>query len=159
MPKGVEVGLSGSLQAEAQNGHDAQAGRVRPLAEDAVLITPVTIREKPTAFEVLCSQGTMVKRIPYRKSRLRSSRRKWPRFPEALANRRKKSRAPAPGDRTSRGSAKDTPGNDPTSDFHLIDAISGNKREAIALPTHDSRFASDTFPPCVDHGQANSVGV
>ena len=55
------------------------------------------------------------------------------------------------------GVASDTPGYDPLSDFHVIDTIIGNKREAIALPMYAVRSPTAHPHQATDRGQATSV--
>jgi hypothetical protein len=138
MPKGGAGRLSGGLQAQAQIATMHKRASVRPLAEDAVLITPVTIREKPTISRSV-SQGTMVKKIPVQEIQIAVDPEEVAPITEALATDVKVmcvARSGRPGDEAV---AKDTPGNDPLSDVNLIDTILGNKRESVPLPTYQSQ--------------------
>jgi hypothetical protein len=138
MPKGGGDRLSGGLQAQAQIATMQKRARVRPLAEDAVLITPVTIREKPTISKSL-SQGTKVRMIPVQEIQLAVDPEEVPPITEALATDVKIMAIARSGRPEETTLAKDTPGNDPLSDVNVIDAILGNKREHVALPVYNSQ--------------------
>jgi hypothetical protein len=139
MPKGGAGGrFSGTLQAEAQMASMQKRARVRPLAEDAVLITPVTIREKPTISRSV-SQGTTVRKVPVQEIQIAVEPEEVAPITEALATDVKITCVARSGRPDDPGAASVTPGSDPLSDFHVIDAIIGNKREAVALPTYRSQ--------------------
>lgn len=128
MPKGGGGGgrLSTLLQTEAQMASMEKRARVRPLAQDAVIVTAEHIREKPTISKSL-SQGTKVKMIPVQEVDLAVKPEEVGPINEALTTEVKITaiaRSGQPGEDPD----IETPGSDPTGGYPIMDAIVGTKQ-------------------------------
>ena len=130
MPKGGGGHFASTLQVEAQFATMQKRARVRPLAQDAILVTAEHIREKPTISRSL-SQGTRVRMIPVQEVDIAVKPEEVSMINEALATDVKitaVARSGQPGDDDS-----ETPGSDPLGEYPVIDAIVGNNRDAVVL--------------------------
>lgn len=134
MPKGGGMGkFNSGFQAEAQMASMQKLANVRVLAQDAVLLTPVTRRQKPTVSKSI-SQGTMVRNIPVEEVVIAVDPDEVAPVTQALAtevNVMCVVRSGQPGDPEAH---TDTPGSEPLADIAAIDTISGGKREWAMLP-------------------------
>jgi len=138
MPKGGGMGkFNSGLQAETQMASMEKLANVRILAQDAVLLTPVTPRQKPTVSRSI-SQGTTVRNIPVEEVVIAVDPSEVAPVTQALAtevNVMCVVRSGQPGDPEAH---TDTPGSDPLADITAIDTLSGSKREVVVLPLQHS---------------------
>lgn len=136
MPKGGGMGrFNSGFQAETQMASMEKLANVRILAQDAVLLTPVTRRQKPTVSKSI-SQGTTVRNIPVEEVVIAVAPGEVAPVTQALAtevNVMCVVRSGRPGDPEAH---TDTPGSDPLADITAIDTLSGGKREVVVLPQH-----------------------
>jgi hypothetical protein len=164
MPKGGGGMYSSLFQTEAQMATMQKRARVRPLAQDAVLVTAEHIREKPTISKSL-SQGTKVKMIPIQEVDLAVKPEEVSLINEALATDVKitaVARSGQPGD----DSDTETPGSDPLSEFPVVEGIVGNKRGVVVFrppndlgPGNKSRKAPHSKPPATSRHRQPRVAL
>lgn len=138
-PKGGSGGkLTSGLQTMAQIASMNKRAQNRLLAEDAVLVTPVTIREKPTISHSVQS-GTKVVKVPVQEIEIAVTRDEVDRINEAIVTEVKitaQARSGQPGEGSVTTSAKrPADPNDPMSNYVVLDLISGNKRESVVVPS------------------------
>jgi Flp pilus assembly protein CpaB len=136
MPKGGMTGkFNGGFQAEAQMASMQKLANVRILAQDAVLLTPVTSRQKPTVSKSI-SQGTTVRNIPVEEVTIALAPDEIAPVTQALATEVNVMCVVRSGQPDDPEAHTDTPGSDPLADITAIDTLSGGKREVIVLPQH-----------------------
>ena len=141
MPKGGGMGkFNSGFQAEAQMASMEKLANVRVLAQDAVLLTPVTRRQKPTVSKSI-SQGTIVRNIPVEEVVIAVDPDEVAPVTQALAtevNVMCVVRSGQPGDPEAH---TDTPGSDPLADIAAIDTtLRGQGRVGHSADAARSRF-------------------
>jgi hypothetical protein len=127
---GGRGGLGGGFQVEAQMARAQKRATVRVLAQDAVLVTQVKNRMKPTISHSL-TQGTKSVEIPVQEIVVAVEPDEVALVTEAEATDVKivcAARSGQPGDPDA-----ETPGYDPLSDLTMIESFHGNNHEFVPL--------------------------
>ena len=126
-------GSAGAMQAaQAQIAAMQKRACVHVLAEDAVVVEPVTTRQKPISSSSLTS-GTTTRTVPVQEIVIAVEPKEVAPITEAIATQvdiECVARSGLPGDP---GTAEETPGSDPLAQVKIIDAIHGRKREALVF--------------------------
>jgi Flp pilus assembly protein CpaB len=133
LPKGGSGRFGNALQAQAQIASMEKRARVRSLAQDAVLVTAVIKRDKPTTSRSL-QNGTSVKMIPVQEVVIAVDPEEVAPITEAMATEVTimcVARSGQPDDPTA---TSKTPGSDPMDDVLVVDMISGSKHDTTVLP-------------------------
>jgi Flp pilus assembly protein CpaB len=147
-PKGGGNLAKGFLQ-ETQIAAMEKLARVRVLATNAVLIEFTQHDKSITSRSI--SNGTQVKKVPVEEVVLAVDPQEVAPIQEALSTEVTIScvvRSGQPGD-----SGVETAGSDPLANITMIDAISGDKREAVVLPNY-SKHTTAMRPHPVAAGTA-----
>jgi Flp pilus assembly protein CpaB len=156
--KGGGMGkFNSGLQAETQLASMQKLANVRILAQDAVLLTPVTARQKPTVSKSI-SQGTTVRNIPVEEVTIAVDPAEVAPVTQALAtdvNVMCVVRSGQPGDPAAH---TDTPGSDPLAGITSIDTISGDKREVVTLPDYGNHTSAMRPHPAAARKKASAAG-
>jgi Flp pilus assembly protein CpaB len=135
--------LAKGILQEAQMAAMEKLARVRVLATNAVLIE-FTQHDKAITSRSI-SNGTQVKKVPVEEVVLAVSPEEVAPIQEALSTDVAIScvvRSGQPGD-----SGVATAGSDPLANITMIDAISGDKRESVVLPTYSHSQHTAAKPP------------
>jgi hypothetical protein len=139
--KGGRVGgLNGTLAAQAQVATMQKRASVRALAQDAVIVSPVTSRNKPTTSNSLTS-GKQVRNVPVQEIVIAVDPSEVAPISEALATQVEITCVARSGLPDDPGSVSRTPGADPLSDLKVVDTISGKNRQALVFSPEGRRVA------------------
>jgi Flp pilus assembly protein CpaB len=159
MPKGGMAGrFNSGLQVQTQMASMQKLANVRILAQDAVMLTPVTRRQKPVVSKSI-SQGTLVKNVPVEEVVIAVDPGEVAPVTQALATDVDVMcvvRSGRPGDPEA---DTETPGSDPLADLTTIDTLSGGKREYITLPQHNSGANSAAGHTHSHHGMSHHASA
>ncbi len=135
-------GISGSLAAQQQMASIQKRASVRVLAQDAVVVTPVTSRNKPVESNSLTS-GKQVKNVPVFEIVIAVAPVEVAPISEALATHVEVTCVARSGLPDDPGAVSKTPGSDPIADMKIVDSISGKKREALIFSAEGYRVPAD----------------
>ena len=136
---GNSGGMSSVMNVEAKMANMQKRAAVRVLAQDAVLVTPVTTRVKPMTTGSL-TQGTQVRAVPVQEVVIAVDPAEVAPISEALATNVAITCIARSGLPTDPGPASKTPGADPLSDYKVVDAISGKSRQALLFSSDGARL-------------------
>jgi len=139
------AGLAGTLATQTQMAAMEKRARVRPLAQDAVIVSPVTTRNKPTTSSSLTG-GTQVRSVPVQEIVIAVDPQEVAALSEAIATHAEITCVARSGLPDDPGQAVKTPGADPLSEMKVIDSISGKNRQALVFSSGDSRLITDGAP-------------
>jgi Flp pilus assembly protein CpaB len=133
--------LTGGLATQAQMATMQKRASVRVLAQDAVLVTPVTTRMKPLTSNTL--KGAQTKTIPVQEVVIAVDPSEVAPIHEAMAadiHVMCVARSGLPDDP---GPESITPGSDPLAEVKIVDAITGSKREYLVMPASTYQLPDD----------------
>ncbi len=131
-------GLAGTLVLQQQVATMQKRASVRVLAQDAVIVSPVTSRNKPITSTSLTS-GSQVRTVPVQEIVIAVDPKEVPAISEALATQVEVTCVARSGLPDDPGAKSKTPGSDPLTQLKVIDSISGKKRDPMV-------FAADGLP-------------
>lgn len=114
-------------------GAAAPQARVLVLAHDAVVVMPVTTRQKPVASATL-TQGMRVRTVPVQEIVLAVDPDEVAGITEALATEALLTCVARSGLPTAGEAERETTGKDPLAGLHTIEAITGKGRELFTFP-------------------------
>jgi Flp pilus assembly protein CpaB len=149
---GSRDGLGG-LVAQARAANIQRRATVRVLAQDAVLVTPVTSRNKPITSSSL-TQGTQVRTVPVQEVVIAVSPQEVAPLTEALATGVDITCVARTGLPTEPHKEVDTPGHDPLSEVRVIESIVGKRREAVVFTSSGRQVIAE---PAAESAQASGV--
>lgn len=127
-------GMSAVMNAQAKMATMQKRAAVRVLAQDAVLVTPVTMRAKPVTVSSLTS-GPQVREVPVQEVVIAVDPVEVAPISEALATNVAITCIARSGLPTDPGVASKTPGANPLDDIKVVDVISGKSRQAMLFAT------------------------
>lgn len=107
--------------------------QVRVLAQDAVVVMPVTTRQKPVASSSL-TQGMRVRTIPVEEVVFAVSPDEVAGIAEAMASEARLTCVARSGRPEAADLERETTGKDPLAELHTIEAITGTERELLTFP-------------------------
>jgi hypothetical protein len=131
-------GLSGTLAAQQQMATIQKRASVRVLAQDAVIVSPVTSRAKPIQSNSL-TNGSQVRTVPVQEIVIAVAPSEVAPISEAIATQVDITCVARSGLPDDPGAVSKTPGADPIADMKVVDSISGKKREALVFSADGSR--------------------
>ena len=150
---GGKYGSGAGVQAaQARIAAMQKRASVHPLAEDAVVVEPVTTRQKPISSSSITS-GTTTRTVPVQEIVIAVEPNEVAPITEAIATQVDIECVARSGLPSDPGAAKETPGSDPLAQVKVIDAIHGKKREALVFS------ASGYAPPTQLNGDSPSSSV
>ncbi len=137
--KGGRVGgLSSVYAAQSQVATMQKRASVRPLAQDAVIVSPVTPRNRLTASTSLTS-GKQVRNVPVQEIVIAVDPVEVAAISEALATQIEITCVGRSGLPDDPGPASITPGFDPLAEMNVVDSIAGKNRQAMVFSPDGQR--------------------
>lgn len=139
--------LTGGLATQATMATMQKRASVRVLAQDAVLVTPVTTRSKPVTTSSL--KGTHTKNVPVDEVVIAVDPSEVAPIHEAMATDIDVMCVARSGLPDDPGSESITPGSDPLSEVKIVDSLIGSKRESVVLPLSNYQAPSGHNRPAM----------
>jgi Flp pilus assembly protein CpaB len=133
-PSGLKGGFATQVQMAALN----RRATVRPLAQDAVIVSPVTTRAKPVSSTSLMN-GAKTTAVPVQEIVLAVEPDEVSLISEALATEVAITCVARSGRPDDPGPTMITPGSDPLSNVKVIETMSGNRRDTVVFGGDYSR--------------------
>lgn len=127
-PSGLKGGLATQVQMAALN----RRATVRPLAQDAVIVSPVTTRAKPVSSSSLMN-GAKTTAVPVQEIVLAVEPDEVSLISEALATDVAITCVARSGRPDDPGPTTITPGSDPLSNIKVIETMAGNRRDTVVF--------------------------
>ena len=121
------------FKPKAQIALMEKRARVRSLAQDAVLVTAVIKRDKPTTSRSL-QNGTSVRMVPVQEVVVAVDPEEVAPITEAMATEVTVYCVARSGQPEDPAAESKTPGSDPMDDVLMVDTIAGNKHDMTVLP-------------------------
>lgn len=128
----------GTTMAQVQAASLQGRATVRPLAQDAVIVSPVTTRTKPVSSSSLMN-GAKTTAVPVQEIVLAVTPEEVPLISEALATDVAITCVARSGRPDDPGPATITPGSNPLSTIKVIETMSGNRRDTVVFGGDYSR--------------------
>jgi Flp pilus assembly protein CpaB len=132
--KGGHSGMSRVLSTQAQMAAMQKRASVRVLAQDAVIVSPVTSRNKPITSRSL-TNGSQTRTVPVQEIIVAVDPAEVAPISEAVSMDMEITCVARSGLRDDPGPAIQTPGADPLSETRVIETISGKSRDAQVFST------------------------
>jgi len=123
------TGLAASLAARQQMATMRKRATVRVLAQDAVVVSPVTTRNKPVTSTTLAS-GATTRTVPVQEIVIAVGPEEVAPITEAIATQVEITCIGRSGLPDDPGAKSQTPGADPLDEMHVVETISGKKLDA-----------------------------
>ncbi|HTU27134.1 MAG TPA: hypothetical protein VMF30_17135 [Pirellulales bacterium] len=136
---GHASGIGGTLAAQQQLASAQKRASVRVLAQDAVIVSPVTSRNKPTTSNSLTS-GTTVRQVPVQEIVIAVAPGEVAPISEAIATKVEITCVARSGLPDDPGAVSQTPGANPLDEMKVIDSIRGIKRDALVFSNTGSQM-------------------
>lgn len=142
---------SKGLAAQAEMAKMRKRASVHVLAQDALVVMPVTTRNKPVTVGSL-TQGKQTRMVPVQEIVIAVDPQEVAPIGEAIAMKLGIACVIRSGRPEDPGASVATPGADPLDDLpvNVVDAIHGTKREALVFSGSDARL----LPPLEGDGQS-----
>ncbi len=135
-------GLNTTTVTQNQMAALQKRATVRVLAQDAVIVTPVTSRNKPTTSGSL-TNGTTVRNVPIQEIVIAVSPAEVPAITQALATKVEVTCVARSGLPDEQNVESKISGADPISEMKVVESISGKKREAMVFSNDGVRVPAE----------------